>query len=49
MLQRMDEETSALRERIISSRRKVHKVTVAAVAARWNYEEGVGAPQAKLL
>lgn len=37
----MDEETSALREKIVSTRRKVHKLTVAAVAARWNYEEGV--------
>lgn len=36
-----DEETTALRERIISIRRKVHKNTVAAVADRWNYEEGV--------
>ena len=38
----MDEETTALRERIVSTRRKVHKVTIAAVAARWNFEEGVG-------
>ncbi|EEB13152.1 pre-mRNA-splicing factor clf-1, putative [Pediculus humanus corporis] len=41
---RMDEETSALREKIVSTRRKVHKLTVAAVAARWNYEEGIKRP-----
>ncbi|KAL0269665.1 UNVERIFIED_CONTAM: hypothetical protein PYX00_007316 [Menopon gallinae] len=41
---RMEEETSALRERIISTRRKIHKVTIAAVAARWNYEEGIKRP-----
>jgi pre-mRNA-processing factor 39 len=40
-LQKTDEETTALRERIISIRRKVHKVTVSAVADRWNFEEGV--------
>lgn len=36
-----DEETKAIRERIISIRRKIHKNTVAAVTARWNFEEGV--------
>ena len=36
-----DEETRALREKIISSRRKMHKANVNAVAARWSYEEGV--------
>lgn len=36
-----DEETKAIRERIISIRRKIHKNTVAAVTTRWNYEEGV--------
>lgn len=36
-----DEETKAIRERIISIRRKIHKATVQAVQARWNYEEGV--------
>jgi hypothetical protein len=40
-LQKTDEETTALRERIISIRRKVHKNTVSAVAERWNFEEGV--------
>jgi hypothetical protein len=36
-----DEETKAIRERIVSIRRKIHKNTVAAVTARWNFEEGV--------
>ncbi|XP_063235387.1 pre-mRNA-processing factor 39 isoform X2 [Bacillus rossius redtenbacheri] len=39
-----DEETTALRERIVSLRRKVHKATVAAVADRWNFEEGIKRP-----
>ncbi|XP_057669540.1 pre-mRNA-processing factor 39 [Diorhabda carinulata] len=39
-----DEETKALRERIISIRRKLHKNTVNAVTARWNYEEGIKRP-----
>jgi len=37
----MEEETAALKEKILSVRRKIHKATVAAVASRWNYEEGV--------
>lgn len=36
-----DEETRAIREKIISSRRKMHKNNVNAVAARWTFEEGV--------
>lgn len=36
-----DEETKSIRERIVSIRRKIHKSTVNAVTARWNYEEGV--------
>lgn len=36
-----DEETRAIREKIISTRRKMHKANVNAVAARWSYEEGV--------
>lgn len=36
-----DEETRAIREKIISSRRKMHKANINAVAARWSYEEGV--------
>jgi hypothetical protein len=39
--QKTDEETTALRERIISISRKVHKNTVSSVAERWNFEEGV--------
>ncbi|XP_008195405.1 pre-mRNA-processing factor 39 isoform X2 [Tribolium castaneum] len=39
-----DEETKAIRERIISIRRKIHKNTVAAVTARWNFEEGIKRP-----
>nr|CAD7265385.1 unnamed protein product [Timema shepardi] len=39
-----DEETTALRERIISLRRKVHKATTTAVADRWNFEEGIKRP-----
>lgn len=38
------EETTALRERIVAIRRKIHKATVSAVAARWNYEEGIKRP-----
>lgn len=36
-----DEETKAIRDRIVSIRRKIHKNTVNAVTARWNFEEGV--------
>lgn len=36
-----DEETKSIRERIVSIRRKIHKNTVNAVTARWNFEEGV--------
>ncbi|KYM79991.1 Pre-mRNA-processing factor 39 [Atta colombica] len=39
-----DEETRAIREKIISSRRKMHKANVNAVAARWTYEEGIKRP-----
>lgn len=39
-----DEETKSIRERIISIRRKIHKNTVNAVTARWNYEEGIKRP-----
>ncbi|KRT80607.1 hypothetical protein AMK59_5862 [Oryctes borbonicus] len=39
-----DEETKAIRERIISIRRKIHKNTVAAVTGRWNFEEGIKRP-----
>lgn len=39
--QKNDEETTAVRERIIAIRKKVHSKTIDAVSARWNYEEGV--------
>ncbi|KAH0556595.1 pre-mRNA-processing factor 39 [Cotesia glomerata] len=39
-----DEETRAIREKIISSRRKMHKANVNAVAARWAFEEGIKRP-----
>ncbi|KAK0086782.1 hypothetical protein PV325_002502, partial [Microctonus aethiopoides] len=39
-----DEETRAIREKIISTRRKMHKANVNAVAARWSYEEGIKRP-----
>ncbi|VVD01542.1 unnamed protein product, partial [Leptidea sinapis] len=39
-----DEETQAIKERIIAARRKVHKVTGEQVAARWTFEEGIKRP-----
>ncbi|XP_076226200.1 pre-mRNA processing factor 39 [Nomia melanderi] len=39
-----DEETRAIREKIISSRRKMHKANIIAVAARWSFEEGIKRP-----
>lgn len=36
-----DEETRAIVEKIISSRRKIHKANVHSVAGRWKFEEGV--------
>ncbi|XP_044011672.1 pre-mRNA-processing factor 39 isoform X2 [Aphidius gifuensis] len=39
-----DEETRAIREKIISHRRKMHKANVTDVAARWTYEEGIKRP-----
>ncbi|KAJ1528804.1 hypothetical protein ONE63_007183 [Megalurothrips usitatus] len=39
-----DEETTAVRERIISIRKKLHSQTVDAVTARWNFEEGIKRP-----
>ncbi|XP_022920714.1 pre-mRNA-processing factor 39 [Onthophagus taurus] len=39
-----DEETKAIRERIISIRRKIHKNTSTAVTSRWNFEEGIKRP-----
>ncbi|XP_076266978.1 pre-mRNA processing factor 39 isoform X2 [Rhynchophorus ferrugineus] len=39
-----DEETKAIRERIVSIRRKIHKNTLSAITARWNFEEGIKRP-----
>ncbi|CAG9759691.1 unnamed protein product [Ceutorhynchus assimilis] len=39
-----DDESKAIRERIITTRRKVHKQTANAVQARWNFEEGIKRP-----
>ncbi|KAH8420741.1 hypothetical protein KR222_003651, partial [Zaprionus bogoriensis] len=39
-----EEETVAIKDRVISARRKVHKVTVSAVIARWSFEEGIKRP-----
>ncbi|XP_066157520.1 pre-mRNA-processing factor 39 isoform X1 [Euwallacea fornicatus] len=39
-----EEETKSIRERIVSIRRKLHKNTVNAVTARWNFEEGIKRP-----
>lgn len=43
-VQSSDEETKVIRERIVSIRRKIHKNTVNAVTARWNFEEGIKRP-----
>lgn len=37
-------EATAIKEKLLSSYRKVHKSTVAAVTARWSYEEGIKRP-----
>ncbi|XP_034939966.1 pre-mRNA-processing factor 39 [Chelonus insularis] len=39
-----DEETRLIREKIISSRRKMHKANANAVTARWTFEEGIKRP-----
>lgn len=41
---RNEDEANAIKEKILSSRRKVHKATVAAVTARWTFEEGIKRP-----
>lgn len=41
---RNEEEANAVKEKILSSRRKIHKATVAAVTARWTFEEGIKRP-----
>ncbi|XP_065081569.1 pre-mRNA-processing factor 39 [Ochlerotatus camptorhynchus] len=38
------EEADAIKDRIISRRKKIHKATVAAVTDRWSYEEGIKRP-----
>lgn len=39
-----EEEAQAIKDKILSSRRKLHKQTVAAVTARWIYEEAIKRP-----
>ncbi|XP_052744188.1 pre-mRNA-processing factor 39 isoform X2 [Bicyclus anynana] len=39
-----EEEAQAIKERIIASRRKIHKTTGEEVAARWTFEEGIKRP-----
>ncbi|XP_034484806.1 pre-mRNA-processing factor 39 isoform X2 [Drosophila innubila] len=39
-----EEEIAGIKEKVISARRKVHKSTVAAVTARWSFEEGIKRP-----
>ncbi|XP_059616162.1 pre-mRNA-processing factor 39 [Phlebotomus argentipes] len=39
-----DEEAQAIKDKILSIRRKLHKQTVAAVTARWVYEEAIKRP-----
>uniref|UniRef100_T1PH07 Pre-mRNA-processing factor 39 n=1 Tax=Musca domestica TaxID=7370 RepID=T1PH07_MUSDO len=39
-----DEEMSSIKDKVISIRRKLHKSTVAAVTARWTFEEGIKRP-----
>ncbi|KAJ6637117.1 Pre-mRNA-processing factor 39 [Pseudolycoriella hygida] len=41
---RDEEETAAIKDKILSSRRKIHKQNVAAVTARWTFEEGIKRP-----
>ncbi|KAM8706419.1 hypothetical protein ACLKA7_010660 [Drosophila subpalustris] len=39
-----EEEIAGIKEKVISARRKVHKLTVGAVTARWSFEEGIKRP-----
>lgn len=41
---RDEAEAAAIKERVLSLRRKVHKATVAAVTARWTFEESIKRP-----
>lgn len=36
-----EEETKALKEKIISTRKEIHKITQKEALARWSYEENV--------
>ncbi|XP_018793549.1 PREDICTED: pre-mRNA-processing factor 39 [Bactrocera latifrons] len=39
-----EEEETTIKDKVISIRRKLHKATVAAVTARWTFEEGIKRP-----
>ncbi|XP_037819606.1 pre-mRNA-processing factor 39 [Lucilia sericata] len=39
-----EEEIHAIKDKIISLRRKIHKSTVSAITARWTFEEGIKRP-----
>lgn len=41
---RNEEESSSIKDKILSIRRKIHKATVAAVTARWTFEECIKRP-----
>lgn len=41
---RSEEELQAIKNKIISIRKKVHKANVSAVSARWSFEEGIKRP-----
>ncbi|XP_055848304.1 pre-mRNA-processing factor 39 isoform X2 [Episyrphus balteatus] len=41
---RTAEEMAAIKDKIITIRRKLHKATVSAVTARWTFEEGIKRP-----
>lgn len=41
---RNEEETAAIKDKILAIRRKLHKATVTAVTARWTFEEGIKRP-----
>lgn len=41
---RNEEEQTAIKDKILVNRRKVHKNTIAAVTARWTFEEGIKRP-----
>ncbi|EDV94709.1 pre-mRNA-processing factor 39 isoform X2 [Drosophila grimshawi] len=39
-----EEEITSIKDKVISARRKLHKLTVGAVTARWSFEEGIKRP-----